>query len=208
MAQFMSFFYFGPVGLIMKISTQAPPPCKGPRPPTSQKLGSWDFWQIANSVLSKGKFAIPPVFIGLEVLSSASDKGKLFAKNFSKNSNLDDSGISLPVFLSRTNLKEHNISVTPKMVKKVLKNLDSSKASGPDCILVVVLKNCEPELLYTLAELVNMYLKESCFPDCWKSSLVVPVFKNVGERSTAKSYCPVSLLSVLSKVFEKLVSNC
>ena len=32
------------------------------------------------------------------------------------------------------------------MVKKVIMNLDSSKASGPDCILVVVLKNCEPQL--------------------------------------------------------------
>ena len=37
--------------------------------------------------------------------------------------------------------------------------------------------------------------------------LVVSVFKNVGERSTAKNYCPVSLLSVVSKVFEKLVNN-
>ena len=36
---------------------------------------------------------------------------------------------------------------------------------------------------------------------------MVPVFKNVGERSTAKNYCPVSLLSVYSKVFEKLVNN-
>ena len=38
-------------------------------------------------------------------------------------------------------------------------------------------------------------------------SLVVPVFKNVGERSTAKNYQPVSLLSVVSKVCEKLVDN-
>ena len=67
------------------------------------------------------------------------------------------------------------------MVKKVIMNLDSSKTSGPDCIPVVVLKNCEPELSYILAELFNMCLKESCFPDCWKVSLVVPVFKNVGE---------------------------
>ena len=36
---------------------------------------------------------------------------------------------------------------------------------------------------------------------------MVPVFKNVGERSTAKNYRPVSLLSVLSKVFGKLVNN-
>ena len=80
------------------------------------------------------------------MLSSASDKAQLFAENFSLNSDLDDSGVPLPVFPSRTNLKLHNISVTPKMVKKVTMNLNLSKASGPDCILVVVLKNCEPEL--------------------------------------------------------------
>ena len=113
---------------------------------TSQKLGSRDFWRIANSVLNKGKSAITPLFNRPEVLSSASDKAKLFAENFSLNSNLDDSCVSLPVFCSRTNLKLHNISVTPKMVRKVVMNLDLSKASGPDCIPVVVLKNCELEL--------------------------------------------------------------
>ena len=118
--------------------------------------------------------------------------------------NLDDSGISLPVFPSRTNLKLYNISVTPKMVKKVIMNLDLLKASGPDCIPVVVLKNCGLELSYILAELFNKCLKESCFPDCWKVSSVVPIFKNAGERSTAKNYRPVSLLSVVSKVFENL----
>ena len=93
------------------------------------------------------------------------------------------------------------------MVKKVIANLDLLKASGPDCIPVVVLKNYEPELSYILAELFNNCLKEPCFPDCWKVLLVIPVFKNVGGRSTAKNYHPVSLLSVVSKVFEKLVSN-
>ena len=122
-------------------------------------------WLIANSVLNKSKSAIPPLFKDLELMSSASDKAKSFAKNFSKNSNFDDSDISLPVFLSRTNLKLH-ISVTPKMVKKVITNLDSSKKYGPDCIPVVVLKNCEPELSYILVELFSMCLKESCFPDC------------------------------------------
>ena len=43
--------------------------------------------------------AIPPIFNGSEVLPSASDKAKLFAENFSKNANLDDSGISLLVSL-------------------------------------------------------------------------------------------------------------
>ena len=133
---------------------------------TSQKLGSRDFARIANSVLKKGKSATL-LFNGSEVLSSASDKVKLFVENFAKNSNLDDSGISLT---SRTNLKLHNISVRPQMVKNVIMNLDLSKASGPDCIPVVVLKNHEPELSYILAELFNKCLKVSCFPDCWKVS--------------------------------------
>ena len=107
----------------------------------------------------------------------------------------------LPVIPFRTNLKLHNISATPKMVKKVIANPDSSIASGPDCIPVVVLKNCDPELSYILAELFDMYLKESCFLGCWKVSLVVPVFKNAGERSAAKNYCPVSVFSMVSKVF-------
>ena len=85
------------------------------------------------------------------------------------------------------------------MVGKVVMNLDLSKTSGPDCIPVVVLKNCELELSYILAELFNNRLKESCFPGCWKVSSVVPVFKNVGEKSTAKNYHPVSLLSVVRK---------
>ena len=124
------------------------------------------------------------------MLSSASDKAKLFAERFSKNSNLDDSGIFLPVFPSRTNLKLHNIYVTPLMVKKVIMNLDFSKASGLDCIPLVVLKNRELELSYILAELFNKCLSESCFPDCWKVSSVFPVFKNVRERSTAKKVLP------------------
>ena len=46
------------------------------------------------------------------------------------------------------NLKLHNISITHKMVKKVITNLHSSKESGSDCIPVVVLKNCELELSF------------------------------------------------------------
>ena len=75
------------------------------------------------------------------MLSSASDKAKLGAENISKNSNLDDSDISLPAFPSRANLKLYN-----KVVKKVIMNIGSSRTSGSDCTPVVVLEKCEPEL--------------------------------------------------------------
>ena len=87
------------------------------------------------------------------------------------------------------------------MVKKVITNFDSSKAFGPDCIPVLVLKNYELELSYRLAELFNNCLKESCFPDCWKNMHLrkkIPVLKNVVEKSTAKNYRLVSLFSVVS----------
>ena len=66
-------------------------------------------------------------------------------------------------------------------------NLDLSKASGPDFVPVVVLKNCDPELSYILAKFFNNYLKESCFPDYWKVSSMVPVFKNVGKGLVLKT---------------------
>ena len=65
---------------------------------TSQELGSQDFWQIANSVLNKSKSVTLSLFNSPKVLSSASDKAKLFAKNFSRNFNLDDSGFSLLIY--------------------------------------------------------------------------------------------------------------
>ena len=60
---------------------------------SSKKLGSLDIWQIANSFLNKSKSAVPPLFYGPEVFS-ASDEATLI----SKSSNLDDLGISSPVF--------------------------------------------------------------------------------------------------------------
>ena len=108
---------------------------------------------FGNIALRKGKSAIPPLLNGPKVLSSGSDKETLFA-NY-------DSGNSLPAFPSGTYLKLNNICVMPKLVRKVIRNTDLSKASV-DCILVVVLTNYEPELSYKPAELLDVF-KEKLF---------------------------------------------
>ena len=72
----------------------------------------------------------------------------MFAEISFTNSNLDDSGICSPSFLSRINMRLHNIPVTLHLVKKVIVDLDSSKVTWPGCIPVVALKNCEPELFF------------------------------------------------------------
>ena len=73
-------------------------------PPIPRNVALWTFGEFAN----KGKCAIQPLFNDPEVLSFASAEAKLFAKNCSKTSDLDDSRISLLVFPSRTNLKQHS----------------------------------------------------------------------------------------------------
>ena len=89
--------------------------------------------------------------------------------------------VSLSAFPSITNLKLHNISVTPRLVVKVITNLDLSKASAPNCIPVVVLKSYDHELPHILVQLFNMCLKESCFPDCLERLTSGPCIYRIGE---------------------------
>ena len=95
---------------------------------TSQKHGSRDFWQIANSVLNKGKSAIPPLINGPEVLSFVHlIKQNCLLNTVLRTLILMTQIISLLVFPSGTNLKLSNIYVTPTVIKKVIMNLDLSK---------------------------------------------------------------------------------
>ena len=112
-------------------------------------------------------------------------------------------------FLELTNLKLNNISIFARMVKKVMMDLDSLQASGPDCISVVVLKNRGLELsyLYWLNSSICALRKSLVFQIVRKFHLWSLYLRMLGERSTAKNYHLVSLLSVVSKVFEKLVNK-
>ena len=127
---------------------------------------------------------------------------ELFAEIISENPNLDDSGISLPAFPSITSLKLYNIPVTDKTVKKVITDLDSSKAPGLEYIPVVFLKNYGSELPFILAGVVSMLLKESVL-QMFEIAICCPKY----ESSVARNHQPVRLRSVISKILEKLVNN-
>ena len=107
-------------------------------------------------------------------------------------------------------------NVAPGTFSKLLSVLNKGKSAipplfkGPEVLSSVSdeAKLFAKNFLRTLILISQVCLKESCFPDCWKVSSVIPAFMNVGERSTAKNYHPVRLLSVISKVFEKLLITC
>ena len=94
------------------------------------------------------------------------------------------------------------VSDTPRAGFELVQNLSSGFVEW-SCAAVIITKprrqNSQVELSYTLSK---QDLKESCVPDCWKVSFVFPVFKNIGEKSTARNYQVVSLLSVVSKVLK------
>jgi len=172
----------------------------------SQRVGSRDFWRIINSVQHRGKSSIPPLFNGPEVLTSSADKARLFANMFSKNSTLDDSNHPIPEFHPRTNSQLDDIQITVKTVTSIIARLDPSKATGPDGIPVILFQKCSPELSPVLTKLYRKCYLESCFPSAWKLPMVIPVFKNCGDRSDPRNYRPISLLPVISKIFETVIN--
>ena len=131
---------------------------------------------------------LPPLFNDPEVLSSASDKENLFLKTFSRNSNLDDSGIYLHVLYSRTNLRLYNISVTLKLVKNVW----------------TWTVNCEPELSYIQDSLINVWGNLVFQNVCWPHQFSL-YLRRMGEGGVQLR--TILLFSVISKIFEKLSNN-
>ena len=173
-------------------------------------LRSWvlvTFWKIYNSVFNKGKSTVPPLFHGSDVLTSSKDKAELLAQKFSINSTLDATGHGVGVFPSRCDLFLDNLLITSTPVAKAISNLDPSTASGPDNIPIIVLQKCSPELSAILSKLFNNCLTESSFPSNWKTASVVPIFKNSGNGSDTLHYRPISLLNIISKVFESLINK-
>ena len=81
--------------------------------------------------------------------------------------------------------------------------MDVSKANGPDNISNRLLKETAPSISYSLARLFNISLQRGGFP---KLANVVPVHKKESTQDPL-NYRPVSLLSCISKIFEKLVFN-
>ncbi len=94
--------------------------------------------------------------------------------------------------------------ITEDMVEKKLSELNPNKSPGPDSIHPRFLKELASVLKSPLTMLFNKSLQESKLPDIWKRAKVTAIFKK-GDRKHPGNYRPVSLTSIVCKVFEKLV---
>ena len=89
-------------------------------------------------------------------------------------------------------------------VQRQLRQLDPTQATGPDGIPARVLKQCSKVLAAPLAKLSSLCFRCRVQPSLWKLARVVPIHKK-HSHSAVKNYRPVSLLSVFSKVMDKIV---
>ena len=93
---------------------------------------------------------------------------------------------------------------TTKEIENIIKSLKPKNSYGYDEISVKILKICSPFIATPLNYICNRAILSGTFPSCLKYSVIKPLFKKGGKKDI-KNYRPISLLTSLSKVFEKMI---
>ena len=108
--------------------------------------------------------------------------------------------------ISYANDSDYDIDFDHRDVRKLLSNINSNKAQGPDGIHGKILKNCSVGLAYPLTCIFRGSYNSGYIPQEWKLANVVPIFKK-GKKSEVENYRPISLTCLVMKVFERIVKR-
>ena len=93
---------------------------------------------------------------------------------------------------------------SPSEVYNALAGLKTGKSSGLDNIPSFLLKTAAVVIAPTFSYFINLSFKLRLFPDSMKEAKIIPVFKT-GDKLLMSNYCPISILSSFSKIFEKYI---
>ena len=172
---------------------------------TDPATGAKEYWKLTKELYgSKVKGGIPPLLLNGKVHSSALDKCNILNDHFAKKSQLPDQLPILPDIQTDCGHYLNHLHFTEDEVFKVIKNLDVSKASGPDGISNTLLKRTANAITRPLCSLFNKSLSYGKFPSDWKVANLAPIFKS-NNRQDPTNYRPISLLANIGKILERLV---
>jgi len=153
----------------------------------------------------KGKLSVGPLkYRDGRVVCESGEMANLLVEAFAEVFVTDDPVSPVPSQVYEGRMGDVLVSVSK--VKEVLMKLDVNSAIGPDEIHPMLLKSCAEQISVPLSLIFNMSLRSGVLPDCWKSSLVVPLFK-AKSRCDPLNYRPVSLTSVCCKSLERILSD-
>lgn len=97
--------------------------------------------------------------------------------------------------------------VTQEEIIGIIGNISPGKSSGPNSIPIKILRLLENDISKPISILINLSFESGIFPRSLKTSRVVPVYKNKGSSIDVSNYRPISLLSNIEKIYEKVMYN-
>lgn len=178
--------------------------------------GSKKFWKMSKII--KGKHtSIPSLKVNGVEVSSSENKADTIADVFERAHNItlhNHSSMDSKVSQVVRNVECANVgrlnseSLTSALeLAEICSNLKNNKAPGIDNIHNTVLKNMSPSFFEALAKIFNSFITKGIFPNIFKRAKVIPIPKNGKDPKLPNSYRPISLLSALAKLFERVIYN-
>ena len=173
-----------------------------------QKSNPKTYWSVLKRFLSNRKIpCIPSLFHENKLVTDFSEKAEIFNFYFSKQCSLINSDSSLPCEIIKKTINSlYSVRFSTEDISQIINNLDSNKAHGHDEISIRMLKICGSSVCRPLQIIYKSCLDRGKFPQEWKKANVVPVHKK-NDKQLVKNYCPISLLPICGKNFERILYN-
>lgn len=179
------------------------------------ETGDKKFWRISKGIRGKYSKNIGKLQLNNTELTTNEQKANAIADTFEKAHNLTvDLQHSIDTKVNRFNkqlIQDTEINedartyTTPNEIKSVITKLKTSKAPGFDGIQNILLKQLPERALILLTMLINGCFRIGYFPEPFKCAKILPIQKPGKDPKLTTSYRPISLLSCLGKLFERII---
>ena len=176
---------------------------------------SRETWKIVNKILDRNKNGAKggiTLKVNDRIINDITELATVFAHHFSDTAPkiIEEhfgSNLSLPCTLNENHVNSIYFNpITVEEVHNFIVQLKNKNSTGYDGLTTKIVKNIENNILEPFVYLLNKSIEAGIFPNCLKLATVIPLLKK-GDPTDLDNYRQISLLSVLSKIPERVVSN-